>query len=144
MGGWARSAQFYLLMSPSAARLKPTMVMYCKGILREDTLNLCIYIRHADRVLFHIKIGRQRRMIRIYLCGYLVLNIHQQYTVCIRAAAGLNMYGWTSSSKEHIIVAYWTNFFVLSTFKGPGRVHREATAAFWRIFHHEGKISPAW
>jgi hypothetical protein len=24
------------------------------------------------------------------------------------------------------------------------RVHRVATAAFWRTFHHEGKISPGW
>jgi hypothetical protein len=24
------------------------------------------------------------------------------------------------------------------------RVHRVATAGFWRTFHHEGKISPAW
>ncbi len=24
------------------------------------------------------------------------------------------------------------------------RVHRVANAAFWRIFHHEGKISPGW
>jgi hypothetical protein len=24
------------------------------------------------------------------------------------------------------------------------RVHRVATAAFWRTFSHEGKISPGW
>jgi hypothetical protein len=24
------------------------------------------------------------------------------------------------------------------------RVHRVAAAAFWRTFHHEGKISPGW
>ncbi len=24
------------------------------------------------------------------------------------------------------------------------RVHRVATSAFWRTFHHEGKISPGW
>jgi hypothetical protein len=24
------------------------------------------------------------------------------------------------------------------------RVHRVATAAFWRTFHQEGKISPGW
>ncbi len=24
------------------------------------------------------------------------------------------------------------------------KVHRVATAAFWRTFHHEGKISPGW
>jgi hypothetical protein len=70
-------------------------------------------------------------------------------SICIRVSAEPNMYGWTSSSKEQIIVAYWTKFFVLSTFKGPcgtgaQSTHREATAAFWRIFHHDGKISPAW
>jgi hypothetical protein len=28
---------------------------------------------------------------------------------------------------------------------GPqSTVHRVATAAFWRTFHHEGKISPDW
>jgi hypothetical protein len=26
----------------------------------------------------------------------------------------------------------------------PHRVHRVATAAFWRTFSHEGKISPGW
>ncbi len=26
----------------------------------------------------------------------------------------------------------------------PHRVHREATAAFWRTFSHQGKISPGW
>ncbi len=27
---------------------------------------------------------------------------------------------------------------------GNHRVHRVATPAFWRTFHHEGKISPGW
>ncbi len=26
----------------------------------------------------------------------------------------------------------------------PRNTHREASAAFWRIFYHDGKISPAW
>jgi hypothetical protein len=52
----------------------------------------------------------------------------------------------------------WRNSFLgidsgaLYTFKNTSsgedrvhhRVHRVATAAFWRTFHHEGKISPGW
>jgi hypothetical protein len=32
----------------------------------------------------------------------------------------------------------------LMTRRANHKVHRVATAAFWRTFHHEGKISPGW
>jgi hypothetical protein len=37
------------------------------------------------------------------------------------------------------IVANLLGKFVLTT-----RVYRVAMASFWRTFHHDGKISPAW
>jgi hypothetical protein len=84
-------------------------------------------------------------MIRICLCGYLMLNIHQLY---IYTGISGTKYVWMDLFEKRAS----SNFFVLSTIvlsrgrvaQEQHRVHREATAAFWRLFHHDGKISPAW
>ena len=35
-------------------------------------------------------------------------------------------------------------YHIYVTHSSEHRVHRVATVAFWRTFHHEGKISPGW
>ncbi len=50
----------------------------------------------------------------------------------------------TLMEKYKIYLAPYRMFSALKNDTLYHRVHREATTAFWRTFHHEGKISPDW
>ncbi len=48
----------------------------------------------------------------------------------------ISMYRWIDVRPKRILS--------LRQGRSEHRVHRVATATFWRTFHHDGKISPGW
>ncbi len=52
------------------------------------------------------------------------------------AKFSINSFYSATRTKLYSVRSSWEDWY--------HRVHRVATSAFWRTFHHEGKISPGW
>jgi hypothetical protein len=68
-----------------------------------------------------------------------------------RSNSIFNLWGRWMSPTCYSHLLFFTNiyhspFYVhnLTLMWCPQNTHREATAAFWHIFYHDGKISPGW
>jgi hypothetical protein len=78
--------------------------------------------------------------------GDLSLSVGVLYTVhVLRRTVHSNVHRRTVHCTKHIHRRIIQHIHC-SKFAGGlyRRVHRVVTAAFWRTFHHEGKISPGW
>ncbi len=81
-------------------------------------------------------------MLRKLLCYGRYLERHKVNCiwlgVCVSADETWRMLGWECIC---VCVRVYTAINRESTSQST---HRVATAAFWRTFHHDGKISPGW
>ncbi len=81
---------------------------------------------------------------------YFTITAPVEYKICklyAEKSASLSMLKCANYFRRIILVVFQLPC-VCKSFVGLNsinhRVHRVATAAFWRTFSHEGKISPGW
>ncbi len=143
-GNWpthARGAPYHTL--------SPRVILYLQ-VVGQNSSNNVLWMKGKERPWIFLYVysfsmlkpqysSSRYRHITVYLIFLLVL------TICTykQGETFLSPMEHKILNKGHVFFAVFSNeFFLFLSVSFSHRVH--TTAAFWRTFHHEGKISPGW
>ncbi len=111
------------------------------NLMNLNILYIVLVIRKSTTVFFRSLYGTRRNQENLsyyFLLSLAKASIKAEEVAILSVLADCVEWGGAQSTHRVATAAFWRKFH------HDGKIHRVAMADFWCTFHHDGKISPCW